>query len=320
MRKEQFEDSMNMSSESSYDQFNDLSYHLHHSYPNSNKRQQQLLMFTSSPSTKNVPSSISNIRSQLRQSYPILLDPSSALIMKPKVTLSSINRQSPTSKSCLPTKTRRGSEKMSPKLMTLQASTEMVQKKESQQKHPSSPSLPSSDYLPYSNLCLPSYPVIHNRRSFDEKNRCSRRMLNTYNLLLVVLLYYLIQTCNCECEKMFDAVFCDLPDSYSNGAKTSNNRLSNPNQEQPSALPFLSTSVTSGYGFKSGKMWNLECVSSDEINVLKNSMRELDFPYKDNYGHSNVLSAAISDGETYYLIQVRERKNLLCVVQVINNL
>lgn len=246
----------------------------------------------------------------MRQSYPILLDSSPALIMKPKVTLSSVNVHSSTSKSCSPTIIRTGMERMSPvrelKLMTIKASAEIAEKGSQRKHHISSP---SSHFSTYSNQCLPSFPVIPYRRPFDERNRCSKRMLTSCNLLLVVLLYYLIQTCNCECEKMFDAVFCDLPDSYSNSAKAQNNRLSNSNQEQPSALPFLSTSVTSGYGFKSGKIWSLECVSSDEINVLKNSMKQFDFPYKDNYGHTNVLSAAISDGETYYLIQVRETNN-----------
>lgn len=327
-----------MTSESSYDQFNDLSHkRLHHHSPYNNN-QKQLQMFTSSPSTENVLSTISGIPSRQQPSYSILLDPSSALIMKPKVTLTTASSQN-CSQSCLPTITGK-MDKMSqnfeePKLMTLTEVSSVGRRKRSQRKHyPSSvspwPSL-SSHYSTSSTQCLPSLPIPMFHPS-DSRNRCSRSMFTSCKVLLVVLLCYSIQSCSCECEKQFDAVFCDLPESYSNGAKSSssssssngNYRNSHSNvheEEQAAALSsFLSTSVTSGYGFKSGKIWDLECVSSDEINVLKNSMKPFDLPHKHRHGHSNILTAAISDGETYYLIQVRLRiihNELYCLLELL---
>ena len=344
-----------MSSESSYDQFNDFNHNIHHSscssveeFSNGNQKQQLQTLFTKSPSTENVASSFFKLQNRPDpcQSYPTLLDhtiPSPALIMKPAkvTTLSSLNQTSSAnhqSMTCLPTITRKGKMSLNsnvPKLMTFPPlSTEVpkVGRKEqsSQQKHlsslSSSPS-PSSYYsysssssnqsLPSSFSCSTSFPS--RRFTLRRGNRCSSSrssMFTSCNFFLMILFYYLIQTSNCECEKSFDAVFCDLPDSYSNGAASGNsgtrstgNRFSshsNSEQEQPSALPFLSTSVTSGYGFKSGKIWSLECVSSDEVNVLKNSMKPFELPERDRHGPSHALSAAFSDGETYYLIQVRK--------------
>lgn len=343
-----------MSSESSYDQFNDFNHNIHHScssvkeFSNGNQKQQLQTLFTKSSSTGNVESSFFKLQNRPDpcQSYPTLLDhtvPSRTLIMKPAkaTTLSSLNQTSSAnhqSMTCLPTITRTGKGKMSlnsnvPKLMTFPPLSTEVPKvgrieQRSQQKHLSSlSSSPSpSSYYSYSSSSNQSLPssfscsIFFPSRRFTLRrgNRCSssRSMFTSCNFFLMILFYYLVQTSNCECEKSFDAVFCDLPDSYSNGAtggnsgtRSTGNRFSshsNSEQEQPSALPFLSTSVTSGYGFKSGKIWSLECVSSDEVNVLKNSMKPFELPERDRHAPNHALSAAFSDGETYYLIQVRK--------------
>ena len=121
----------------------------------------------------------------------------------------------------------------------------------------------------------------------------------TVLLAMMMAVASIVHPVRAECEKHFDSIFCDLKPSttlnFVPSSSSSSSSSSGSTNASTSSFLYSSNSVKRGFGFKGKKVWNLECVNSGEINVLRNS--ESDFPF-------GPIDSGFSDEDYYYLFQV----------------